>query len=257
MMAQRGLGEPRANIGLDARRPPLPASERLAGRSLTEVAVETIRDRILDLTLRPGLRIDEKMLMERFGLSRTPAREAMNRLVAEGLVEMQANKGTFVRPIDVSQVGQFFDAYHVAERMIGFFCRFADAGLAEDLGAIQAAHEAAVREHRFLDLTHLNAEFHTRLAAASGNEYVRDFSGRMHNLARRLSYVIYHMESDDEGYLGSQQKLVADDHDGIIDAVRDGDRETLMAVLGRHSRLFQERITRVIDSRRGLEFEFS
>ena len=253
-MAERSVGDRRANpasVGLG-----LPAAERLATRSLTEVAVETIRDRILDLTLRPGLRIDEKLLMERFRLSRTPAREALNRLMAEGLVEMQANKGTFVRPLDVGQVVQFFDAYHVAERMIGFFCRFADPLLAEDLAAIQAEHETAVRKRRFLDLTRLNAQFHGRIAAASRNEYVQDFSGRMHNHARRLSYFVYHMESDDEGYLGRQQKLVAGDHDGIIGAIRAGDRETLMAVLASHSQRFQERITRFVDSHRGLEFDF-
>ena len=99
-MAQRSASErrPIPEVGAAGSAPP---PERLPVRSLTEVAVETIRDRILDLTLRPGLRIDEKLLMERFRLSRTPAREALNRLMAEGLVEMQANKGTFVRPLDV------------------------------------------------------------------------------------------------------------------------------------------------------------
>ena len=254
-MAQRGAGKRRLDPPSGGH-PAVPASEPAAVRSLTEVAVETIRDRILDLTLRPGLRIDEKLLMERFRLSRTPAREALNRLMAEGLVEMQANKGTFVRPLDVGQIAQFFDAYHVAERMIGFFCRFSDASLAEDLAALQAEHETAVRKRRFLDLTRLNARFHGRIAAASRNEYVQDFSGRMHNHARRLSYFVYHMESDDEGYLGRQQKFVAGDHDRLIDAIREADREALMAVLASHSQRFQERITRFVDSHRGLEFDF-
>jgi DNA-binding GntR family transcriptional regulator len=255
-MPRRGLRELRANARLGARHRSVPVPERLAARSLTEVAVETIRDRILDLTLKPGLRIDEKMLMERFRLSRTPAREALNRLMAEGLVEMQANKGTFVRPLDVGQVAQFFDAYHVAERMIGFFCRFADTRLAEDLDAIQADHETAVRKRRFLDISRINAQFHGRLAAASHNEYVQDFSNRMHNHARRLSFFVYRMESDDAGYLGRQQKLVAGDHEHVIAAVRAADREALMTVLASHSRRFQERITRFVDSRRGLEFKF-
>lgn len=226
-------------------------------RSLTELAVETIRDRILDLTLRPGMRVDEKLLMERFQLSRTPAREALNRLLAEGLVEMQTNKGSFVRPLDVGQIAQFFDAYHVAERMIGFFCNFGEADLVADLQQIQAAHEAAVYKRRYLDITRLNTQFHGRIAAASRNEYVRNFSERLHNHARRLSYFIYQMEGSDTRQLGEQQIQVATDHNLIIAAVGEADRAALLEVLSRHSRRFQARTVRCIDGTRGLSFDFA
>lgn len=224
-------------------------------RSLTEAAVETIRDRILDLTLRPGMRVDEKLLMERFQLSRTPAREALNRLLAEGLVEMQTNKGSLVRPLNVGHIWQFFDAYHVAERMIGFFCNFNEPGLVADLRRIQAAHEAAVHKRRYMDITRVNAQFHGRIAAASRNEYVRNFSERLHNHARRLSYFIYHMESGDTGHLSEQQAQVAADHNLIVAAINGADRPALLNILSRHSRLFQERIVRFVDSARGLSFD--
>ncbi|MFO1061126.1 MAG: GntR family transcriptional regulator [Dongiaceae bacterium] len=236
------------------RRSPERTPEPIAARSLTELAVETIRNRILDLTLRPGMRIDEKLLMERFQLSRTPAREALNRLVAEGLVEMQANKGTFVRPLDVGQVAQFFDAYHVAEKMIGFFCRFTDVELGDDLRHLQSEHEQAVRRRRYLDITRLNAQFHGRIARASRNEYVEAFSGRLHNHARRLSYFVYHMEAADTGTLGEQQVMVAGEHNTIIDCIGNADRRGLISVLGQHSARFQDRIMRFVNSRRGLEF---
>ena len=61
--------------------------------TLTDAAVDTIRNRILDMTLVPGSRIDAPLLMKQFKLSRTPAREALNRLAAEGLVVLHANRG--------------------------------------------------------------------------------------------------------------------------------------------------------------------
>ncbi|MGI9334044.1 MAG: GntR family transcriptional regulator, partial [Gammaproteobacteria bacterium] len=89
-----------------------------AAKSLTEAATDTIRDRILDLSIEPGQRIDEKLLMERFNLSRTPVREALNRLATDGLVEIQSNRGAFVRPLDVRHIRQLFDAYIATERMV-------------------------------------------------------------------------------------------------------------------------------------------
>ena len=225
-----------------------------AATSLTERAVETIRDRILDLTLRPGSRIDEKMLMRQFKLSRTPAREAFNRLVTEGLVEMQANKGTYVRPLDVGQISVFFDAYHIGERMIAYFCRLPNSELADRLESIQREHEAAVRDRDYLDITCLNAKFHTSIAKATGNEFICDFSTRLHNHARRLSFLVYRMELDDPAFHRDQERGIVSEHNRIVAAIRQGDRAELIDVMGRHARRFQQRITRFVDTSRGLDF---
>ncbi|MBH62464.1 MAG: hypothetical protein CL569_08440 [Alphaproteobacteria bacterium] len=129
-----------------------------ASTSLTEAAVETIRDRILDLTQKPGIRIDEKVLMERFSLSRTPPREALHHLVAEGLVQIQPKKGAYVRPLDVSHIRKLFDAYFVSERMNGFFCQTSDPGLVTDIETLQNAYEKAQKARKFLDMTRINAQ---------------------------------------------------------------------------------------------------
>ena len=222
--------------------------------SLTEKAVDTIRDRILDLTLAPGHRIDERLLMERFRLSRTPAREALNRLAAEGLVDIEANKGAFVCAIDVSQINRFFDAYHAAERLVGHLCIFSSAGLADDLESHHQAHTAAVDDNRFSDVARFNAAFHVRLAAATENEYVLDFSSRLHNHARRLAYLIYCREADEADFLHTQQRLIVDEHQRVIDAVRQDDRPALIDALTAHSRRFQDRIARFIGRSRTVDF---
>jgi DNA-binding GntR family transcriptional regulator len=222
--------------------------------SLADLAVGTIRDRILDLTLAPGSRIDDRELMERFGVSRTPAREALNRLMAEGLVQFRPNRGAFVRPLDVDDVRQFFDAYYVAERAVGHFCRFDDPALVADLLAIQEEHEAAVAAYRFLEVSRRNAELHLRIARATGNPHLQDFAARIHNLARRLAVFVYRVEFEDRPLLDAQQRHIVAEHHAIIAAIALADRERLVGLLTAHAGRFQTRLTRFLDSRQGAEF---
>lgn len=213
---------------------------------LALAATNRIRDRILDLTLRPGMQLDEAILRDRLGISRTPAREALNRLVTEGLVESRTNRGFFVRPLDLVDTAQFFDAYVVSERSLAYFCRFKHSGLVADLQAIQANHERAIKRNRFLEISQHNAAFHIRIAEATENSYLTDFSSRLHNLARRLAYFVYANEAEDQGLLASQQRHIVDEHDRIIGAIAKEDRPLLLTEMTVHAERFQRRIGRFV-----------
>lgn len=225
--------------------------------SLAVVATATIRDRILDLTLPPGMQLDEAILRDKLGISRTPAREALNRLVTEGLVETRANRGFFVRALDLADTAQFFDAYVVSERSSAHFLRFGNAGLVDDLERIQAAHEKAIRRDRFLDVSHRNAQFHVRIAEASENPHLVDFANRLHNLGRRLAYFVYANEAIDRAFLETQQRHIVDEHHRIIAAIRAGDRERLIGEMGGHANRFRRRIGHFVTAQGRVEFELS
>ncbi len=215
-------------------------------------AVDLIRDRILDLTLQPGARIDDKLLMSQFGLGRTPTREAFNRLAAEGLIVIQRNKGATVRPLDIAHVGQFFDAYGASERLVGYFCRTREPALAAELRAIEAQYERADAGGRYLEVTRLNAEFHGRLARASGNEYLCDFAGRLYNHARRLSYFIHLIPGEANRDLGAMQEAITGHHQEIIAAVEAHDNDALVRVLTLHAGFFHHWVMEAISVNRGL-----
>ena len=225
-----------------------------ATMSLTESAVNIIRDRILDLSVAPGSRIDERLLMERFNLSRTPAREALNRLAAEGLVEIQSNKGAFVRPLDIDHVKQLFDAYFTSERVNGHFCNTSHADLVADLERIRESYEQASAARDYLEVTRLNSAFHRRIALATGNEYYREFSARLHGQARRLSYFIYLSESHQTKRLDRHQRKIGAHHNAIIEMVRGGDNDGLVEIMTEHAQLFHDRIMRAIGATRGKMF---
>ena len=114
---------------------------------------------------------------------------------------------------------------------------------------IQADHERAIRRNRFLDVSQFNAAFHVRIAEATGNAYLIDFSSRLHNLARRLAYFVYVNEADDQALLDAQQRHIVSEHDRIVGAVEKGDRARLVAEITSHAERFQHRISRFVSRR--------
>lgn len=219
--------------------------------SLTDSAVQIIRDRILDLTLAPGIRIDDKLLMKQFGMGRTPAREAFNRIAAEGLIIIQRNRGAFVRPLDIHHVRQLFDAYGAMERVIGHFCRTDQPGLLDDLMRIEQQYEASQRQPNYLDMTRLNTGFHMRIAAATENEYIVNFSTELYNHARRLSYFIYLTM----GFKNteSMQDQIVDHHKDIVESIRHEDNAALVACLTEHAIFFHQSIISSLGGTRGFD----
>lgn len=90
----------------------------------------TIRQDIILLRLRPGTRVSENELARRFGTSRTPVREALLRLVEEGLIEVWPQRGTFITPISLQAVRR---ARFVREAMeVAILRRAAEQGLSAE-----------------------------------------------------------------------------------------------------------------------------
>jgi DNA-binding GntR family transcriptional regulator len=88
---------------------PVPAVEPKRRRTLArDTAYADLRDWILDGTLAPGERLHDLALADRLGLSRTPVREALQRLEDEGLVETSPNRWTRVAPLDPSLVTNLY-----------------------------------------------------------------------------------------------------------------------------------------------------
>lgn len=219
-----------------------------SSQSLTEHSVSVIRNHIIDLTLEPGSKLDERLLMERFKLGRTPAREALNRLSSEGFVNIQRNKGAYVAPLEMTHVRQFFDAYFSAERMSGFFCQVGQEGLLSDLEAAQSDHDKASAAGDWLRITEANTRFHARIARASNNEHVYDFCARLHQQARRVSHVVYSLETAHEDEQKDMRQKIQGHHRAIVQAISKGDNAELMTQLTDHAQLFHDRVMRVLRS---------
>lgn len=189
----------------------LPERKRGSG---VKVIYEMLRDEILDLRLAPGSPIDEVQLAERFGMSRTPIREALVRLAGEGLVETLPNRSAVVAHIDVLNLHTFFDAitlmYRVTTRLAAQYHR------AEDLAAIrglQAAYVRAVADKDALAMVAINRDLHAAIAEAGRNPYFTTLTLRLLDEGRRILRLYYQSFGDE------LPQEYADEHEAIIAAI--------------------------------------
>lgn len=221
-----------------------------ASGSQTEAALELLRSRVIDLSLPPGSRIDEALLLKQFGLGRTPAREAINRLAAEGFVRIAPNRGgTFVRKLDLAEMTEVIVAHQLVENILGQLCNLDDPTLADDLSTIQEEYRAEVSALHYLRITELNERFHMRMNASIGNSFFMDFARSTHHHVRRLLMHVYNLESTRPEHQIAQFSVNLAEHDRIIDAVAARDRATLAELLPAHAGTTQERLVDIIRSK--------
>jgi DNA-binding GntR family transcriptional regulator len=82
-----------------------------------------LRNEILHLALKPGAKLDEMGLVRKFGISRTPVREALIRLASEGLVFLLPNRGAQVAPLDLVDIAHYFEALELLQCAVNHWRR--------------------------------------------------------------------------------------------------------------------------------------
>lgn len=142
----------------------------LARSSLPQAAAERLRALIVEGTLAPGTRLNERELSEQLGVSRTPLREAFRVLAAEGLLDQLPNRGVQVAALSRDDVRQAFEVMAALEGLAG---ELAAARVAPaDLAALEALQVELEDAHRRRDLPayyRVNRAIHERLQAVAGN----------------------------------------------------------------------------------------
>ena len=228
-----------------------------ANLSLTDKATRSVRDHILNLTLSPGMTLDERYLLERYPFGRTPMREALNRLIVEGLVVSRGLRGVQVLPLNIDSTVELFDAYVMSERMVAWAVMFGDPNLMPDLEGLHRDYVQNLDETGLLRVTELNARFHNRIAVATQNTFIEAYSKKLHNLARRLSYFIYKREAAAGGFSTTLFDKPRRDHESIIEAIRAADRDGLVRLLTDHAILFRSRLARIINEDNSTDIDFA
>lgn len=236
---------------------PPKAKSNTGKMSLTDAASKLLRDHIIDLTLAPGERIDEKVLLKKFALSRTPVREALNRLSAEGLVEVRSNHGAYVASMSLKHTMDLLSAYVLCERMVASMSNLSDPDLAADLTQIQKRYERVAERRDLLKITELNGVFHARIAATTSNQFVIQYAADLHNLARRVSFFVYQKEKDQSQNFDFQRKRINGQHHDIIDAVRRNDRAAFIQICTDHANVFRQRLCAIIGDSTDDEIDFA
>jgi DNA-binding GntR family transcriptional regulator len=200
---------------------------RIAPTALYQEVAERLRQRIFAHELKPGDWIDEKKLAEQYGISRTPLREALKVLAAEGLVDLKPRRGCYVIEISRQDLDDIFPLMAMLEgRCAGDAVRRAKTGDVEALNDIHERLESAARDGRIDAFFEANQEFHHRIQELAGN---RRLLAVIQDLRKVLKLCRLHSLSI-EGRL--QQSL--DEHRAIMAAFKAGDAGKAEALMHDH-----------------------
>lgn len=142
----------------------------LAPRALYEEVAELLRQRIFRRELEPGSWIDELKLAEEYGISRTPLREALKVLAAEGLVTMKVRRGAYVTEVSEQDLAEVYHLLSLLESdAAGVVAKRASDRELRELQKLHEELEGAVKNRdRFFAV---NERFHMRLLEIAGNKW--------------------------------------------------------------------------------------
>jgi len=196
-------------------------------RSLHDELLDGIRDMILEGRFKPGDKIPERVLCLHFGVSRTPLRESLKALAAEGLVQLVPNRGAIVARITEKEIEELFPILGALEALAGeLVCeRLQDA----DLRRLQALHERMLDHFRHGEegaYRRLNREFHEALFDIAGNAALSDL---FQQLLGRIHLVRFLIDKRETNW----QKAV-DDHERIMEALHARSGRRLAEILKAH-----------------------
>jgi DNA-binding GntR family transcriptional regulator len=186
-----------------------------------------LRDAIMTGSLPPGTQLGETELASRFQVSRGPLREAMQRLVSEGLLRSERHRGLFVIDLEPGDVFDIYSARWAVERAAAFRIMSGDRVAAASAldEAVRAMSEAADED----DPTALSAadlRFHEALINASGSK----------RLVRMASTLLIETRMCLAALQGTYQRVEerVSEHNRIIEAIRADDLPTLLSLLEAH-----------------------
>jgi DNA-binding GntR family transcriptional regulator len=208
---------------------------------LSERLRESIEEDIATGRLRPGTHLDEVDLAKRFGVSRTPIREALSLLGGEGLVELRPRRGAVVAQVTAARLVEMFEVMAELEAMCA---RLAARRItAADMEAVEQAHERcrSAADGRDPDAYfYANEGFHCTIYEASRNNFLAEQASALQRKLRPYRRLQLRVRN--------RVQRSFEEHQTIVDALREGDADKAVAAIRSHVVVQGERFADLLAS---------
>lgn len=202
-----------------------------------------LKQEILRLELPPSAPIEEARLVERFAFSRTPIREALTQLAAEGLVELRANRRAIVAPITAQSVASYFEALsYVSSAVMRLAALRRTDGQLADIRAAQDVFDSLLLEEHEFDRGDRNRAFHLAIAGAANNHYLFNQYRALLDRGVRLANIPFYTEEEEGEDVDAHFRQSCNDHEAMIAAIADRDCDRGELLTREHVGLFRHRI---------------
>jgi DNA-binding GntR family transcriptional regulator len=213
---------------------------------LRDVIFETLRKAIVSGDIKPGERLMEVSLANQMGVSRTPVREAIRRLEAEGLVTMIPRRGTHVSELSVKDIMDVLEVRAVLDRLATeLAAKRIQPSQLKTLESIHKQYISCVEKDNMEGAIKKDVEFHDIIYAASGNPRLVAVAGslREHIYRFRVIYMSDNLIAEN----------VLHEHEEILEALRESKDNVASDLAEIHIRNQMETIIKTVteDPRRG------
>lgn len=188
---------------------------------------DELEDDIINGRMQPGERLDPEALAARFGVSRTPIREAIQQLVANRLVKVIPKRGTFVAEVGIAELIEMFEVMAELEGMCGRLAarRITSAQLQDLTDALRSC-ETAASGGSADNYYYENGRFHRCIYAASQNGFLATEAQHLHDRLKPYRRLQLRVRNRIQGSLA--------EHMGIVDAIAQGDEPQAEKLLREH-----------------------
>jgi DNA-binding GntR family transcriptional regulator len=185
---------------------------------IQDLVFTTLRDEILSGKLRPNEKLNTNKLAKRLGVSRTPIREALNRLISVGLVEALPHRGIYIKNLSIEEI---IELYYIRAALEGIAARLAVRNLTEDT-IRQLQHycdemEAQYLEGNYQKFLEINFLFHETIYKATKSPQLQELLFQYYN--RSQSYRTLGLD------LPGRYKEIFNEHRQLVAALASGDIE--------------------------------
>lgn len=214
---------------------------------------EEMREDILSLRIAPGSAIDEVALAARFGLSRTPIREALLMLSREDLVTFLPSRSAIVAPHSMSNAHEYMDTLMLLSRAV---IRLAAEARKPDhlteLEACRSEYERAAAGDDVHATVRADLAFHRAVSIASGNTFLGNFYRLTLDYGRRMMLLYYYPL-----YGAEEREWSIADHREMVEAIEAGDGDRCEAIASRHVMSELRVIQRALEPKVGTRFSLN
>ncbi|WP_339856991.1 GntR family transcriptional regulator [uncultured Nisaea sp.] len=198
-----------------------------------EEAYIRLKERAVNFQFRPGERINEIGLSRELAVSRTPLREALNRLVTEHLIDFKPGLGFFCRELDARSVYELYELREIIElAALRKACESASDAQLKALNEDLLANGLSYVGKTVREVTERDEAFHIAIAELSGN----------HELALHLAQINQRIRFIRWLDMSSRVKETKGEHRAIMDAMLDRDADRAADILGKHIRRRMDQI---------------
>ncbi len=199
----------------------------ISRRPLHDEVADRLRELIMNGELAPGTRVNERSLTERFGISRTPLREALKILFAEGLVKLLPNRGAVVSTITRVDAENLLQLIGALEALGGeLACRRASDEQIAEVAELTRRMRTCHTDRNLAEFLLCNQRIHEKIIDAGGNPELADAYRRTAGRIRRAHYMADCTQARwDESM---------DEHEALLDALEKRDIRRLKRLLVEH-----------------------